>query len=47
MNLGLYNFTLDGYDQFQEELSYGRYKIKFLSNDVYRDSIHVVYQRSN
>ena len=45
MNLGIHNFTIDKYDEFQEELSYGQYKIKLIANNHYMDSIYVIYQK--
>ena len=44
MEIGRYTFKVDNYNEFDEELDYGRYKIDFSTDHEYRDSLYIIYE---
>ena len=44
MTIGRHSFVIDDYNELDEKLDYGYYKVKFSTDYDYLDSIRVVYQ---
>ena len=44
MLIGRYALIIDNYNDLDERLEEGQYKIDFSTNNEYRDSIYVIYK---